>query len=267
MKNTIIDRTLQCSYYLGSGNAEKTYSTSWNHVQDAHLLFYYHEIWRCYVVWNASVIKSVKRDSKDANFNYGEDLYNRMKRGVPSDIECFDKVITYNGKHDHYEKVVLIPETKLIEFCNFYEDYIYPSTDELKIRKYLVTLPNEEDLMDRDEAEESYHKVLRERDRISRARRDPEFRNRVLTKYNYTCIVCGCKEEVILEAAHVMGVAEGGDDSTDNGMCLCRNHHRLYDAGLLDINLSRKKFSCNSDNEKKMSWYKEAETRGFMLHI
>lgn len=267
MKNTIIDRSLPCGYYLGFGTAEITYSVHWNHVHDAHLLFYYNENWKCYIVWNASIIKKANRGATTANFSYGDELYNRIKRGIPSDIECFDKKVSYKGKRDHYEKVVLVPEAKLIDFCSFYEDYIYPSAEDLKIRKYLMALPDKEEFIELNESDESYNKVLRERDRISRARRDPEFRNRVLAKYNYTCIVCGCKEETILEAAHVIGVAEGGDDSIDNGMCLCRNHHRLYDAGLLEINLSSKKFSCSSENEKKMSWYKEAEVNGFMLHI
>jgi len=262
----IIRRTLKCSYHLGSGQGVQ-YSTEWDNVRNVHLVFYYHEKWDCYVVWNASILRKLGRDAMKANFFYGTELEHRMKESIPLNIECFDKVISYKGKHDYYEKVVLVPEHKLIEFCSFYEDYIYPSVDDLKTRKYLVALPDEEDLIECAEAEKSYEKVLRERDRISRARRNPEFRKRVLAKYNYTCIVCGCKEETILEAAHVIGVAEGGDDSTENGICLCRNHHRLYDAGLLDINLSRKKFSCNSEHEKKMSWYKEAETDDFLLHI
>ena len=29
----------------------------------------------------------------------------------------------------------------------------------------------------------------------------------VLEKYNYTCLICGCREETILEAAHIIAVA------------------------------------------------------------
>lgn len=107
--------------------------------------------------------------------------------------------------------------------------------------------------------------VLRTRDRITRARRDPTFRKRVLGQTDAHCLICGTTERAILQAVHVQDVQYGGDDSTDNGICLCANHHLLYDRGLLDINWEEDTFSCSSSLEQRMSWYKEAGARGFKL--
>ena len=267
MKKIIIDRTLQCRYCLGYGSSDKSYSTTWGHVENSHLVFYYHKKWKCYIVWNASILKQADRNSESANFSYGEELICRIKQGIPPNIESFDKRILYQGKQDHYEKVVLVPENKIFDFCICYEDYIYPSPEDLKSRAYLFALPNDDNVVELNAKVDSYGKVIRERDRISRARRNPYFRDLILKKYNSTCIICGCQEEIILEAAHIKGVAEGGDDSAENGICLCRNHHRLFDAALLEIDLKNNKFYCSSESEKKMEWYKAAQKNKFTLHI
>ena len=59
----------------------------------------------------------------------------------------------------------------------------------------------------------------------------------------------------------------GGSDNVENGLCLCANHHLLFDAGLLEMNFETKTFICNSDSEKKMAWYVFADKNGRKLHI
>lgn len=258
VNDKIINRNLRCDYYIGEGDAEKQYSVLWNNIKNAHLLFYHHIVWHCYFVWNASVMLKTNRKSNSATFVFESEALSLLKSKSIKDIGVFDKKIFYNGTYSFFEKMVVIPEGRLFEFCENYEEYIYPSEEDLKYRKYLFALPNSQKIIELTSNQDNYAEVIRERDRVSRARRDPDFRDRVLKKYNYTCIVCGCKEPAILEAAHIKGVAEGGDDSTDNGMCLCRNHHKLYDAALLDVDFINKKFSCKSGTEKEMAWYKEA---------
>ena len=258
MMETIIKRTIKCAYHLGEGESQKQYSVSWRRLKDVHLVFYYQNKWECYVVWNASIMSNIGRKSDTANFIIDNDIVTLMEYQTDDCIKTLDKNVLYKKRFEFFEKVALVPKNKIFDFCHNYEDYIYPTEEDVRQRKYLFALPDSQEIIELEPSNNNYNEVIRERDRISRARRDPDFRDRVLKKYNYTCLVCGCKEPAILEAAHIKGVAEGGDDSTDNGMCLCRNHHKLYDAALLDVDFINKKFSCKSETEKEMAWYKEA---------
>lgn len=65
-----------------------------------------------------------------------------------------------------------------------------------------------------------------------RAERNSEFRERVLQREKF-CQVCGCGNQIILEAAHIIAVKDFGSDDERNGICLCRNHHKMFDAGQL----------------------------------
>lgn len=63
-----------------------------------------------------------------------------------------------------------------------------------------------------------------------------DFRARVLTAYEHKCAICSQQLD-LCEAAHIVPVAwPGSDDTTANGMSLCRNHHRAYDAMLISVN-------------------------------
>lgn len=45
---------------------------------------------------------------------------------------------------------------------------------------------------------------------------------------------CGISDLRMLEAAHILPDSEGGEASLDNGLLLCRNHHRALDVNLLE---------------------------------
>lgn len=66
-------------------------------------------------------------------------------------------------------------------------------------------------------------------------RKQGKFRREVLDAYNATCAVCGAHESAILIAAHIVPVAKGGVDEITNGICLCTNHERAFDKGLIKI--------------------------------
>ncbi|MZE81836.1 phosphorothioated DNA-binding restriction endonuclease [Streptomyces xinghaiensis] len=73
-----------------------------------------------------------------------------------------------------------------------------------------------------------------------RRQRDRRMRQLVLTAYEYRCAFCGYDGRigavpVGLEAAHVRWWAFGGPDETDNGLCLCSLHHKLFDKGVLGV--------------------------------
>ena len=87
--------------------------------------------------------------------------------------------------------------------------------------------------------------------------RDVDFRKRVLRSYGYQCAVCRCNEEKLLEAAHIKAVADGGTDETCNGICLCRNHHKMMDDGLVRIDFINRDLSHISNTVVDMPWYGE----------
>lgn len=59
------------------------------------------------------------------------------------------------------------------------------------------------------------------------------FRALLLRSYPAECAYCGLDVMEVLEAAHLVADADGGEASVENGRLLCPNHHRALDAGLL----------------------------------
>lgn len=75
--------------------------------------------------------------------------------------------------------------------------------------------------------------------------RDPEFRDRVLSAYEYRCAICGFNVRVgptvvALEAAHIKWHQAGGPDIQSNGLALCSLHHRLFDRGAFTLDNEHK---------------------------
>ncbi|QDU47382.1 hypothetical protein Mal52_59110 [Symmachiella dynata] len=77
---------------------------------------------------------------------------------------------------------------------------------------------------------------------ISKRRpRDPRFRDRILTAYEYRCAICGFdvrlgSQSIALEAAHIKWHQAGGPDMEMNGIALCALHHKVFDLGAFTIN-------------------------------
>lgn len=74
----------------------------------------------------------------------------------------------------------------------------------------------------------------------SKTKRDPAFRDNVLTAYEYRCAVCGFdvrigNQTLGLEAAHVKWHQAGGPDTVNNGLALCTLHHKALDYGAFTI--------------------------------
>jgi len=65
--------------------------------------------------------------------------------------------------------------------------------------------------------------------------RNKDFRNNVLSAYNNQCALCDINEESLLVAAHIYPAHLCDDDSVNNGICLCGNHDKAYEIGLICI--------------------------------
>ena len=73
-----------------------------------------------------------------------------------------------------------------------------------------------------------------------RLRRDPNFREAVLTAYERRCAVCDfdlrLRDGLLgLEAAHIQWHSHGGPDQVSNGLALCTFHHGAFDRGAIGL--------------------------------
>jgi len=73
-----------------------------------------------------------------------------------------------------------------------------------------------------------------------KAKRDPDFRNKILTVYRYQCAICGFNlrlgnNPVCLEAAHIKWHQAGGPAIEQNGIALCSMHHKMFDRGVFSL--------------------------------
>lgn len=98
---------------------------------------------------------------------------------------------------------------------------------------------------------------------ILRIIRDTETARRLKKLYDYQCQVCGIRLEgsagPYVEAAHIrpLGAPHNGSDSMDNLLCLCPNHHVLFDYGAFsiedDLSLIGIRGDLEIDNKHKIS--------------
>ncbi len=80
--------------------------------------------------------------------------------------------------------------------------------------------------------------------------RDPEFRQRVLSAYEYRCCICGYDlqvdgQPVGLEAAHIQAFYAYGPNNVQNGLSLCAVHHRAFDCGAFTIQDDGSTIKCS----------------------
>ncbi|MDR5755652.1 phosphorothioated DNA-binding restriction endonuclease [Caballeronia sp. LZ035] len=74
----------------------------------------------------------------------------------------------------------------------------------------------------------------------AKRRRDPAFREAVLTAYQYRCALCDLDLRIGnitigLEAAHIKWHQASGPDVVENGIALCCLHHKLFDIGAFTL--------------------------------
>jgi len=72
--------------------------------------------------------------------------------------------------------------------------------------------------------------------RVVKARQGQSaFRQELLVAQNSRCVVTGCRERDVIQAAHIRGVSDKGRHSVRNGLLLRADIHTLFDKGLLVI--------------------------------
>lgn len=87
----------------------------------------------------------------------------------------------------------------------------------------------------------SYSAASRREIRVSRIVRDTARSQRIKNLYGHRCQICGirleCPAGPYSEAAHIrpLGMPHNGPDTEDNILCLCPNHHVLFDNGAISV--------------------------------
>ncbi len=82
---------------------------------------------------------------------------------------------------------------------------------------------------------------------VLRAERDPLFKFNILKRFHGTCLVTEINVTEMLDAAHIIPVASGGTESSENGMLLSASAHRALDSGLWAINPSTLRIETKKD--------------------
>lgn len=239
----IVKRFIPSDYYsLGNSN-NFIYQTQYPFLSQK-MVISYNPYYKAFAVWDVMNSNFVG-DTK--TLSLGREGESFAKKTATEEL-----VYTIQTFYKRNERVLLVGEQALYEFCS---NYIY----------YLFGENFFDDIESGLEVDDTKKQFYREYVSYQKKKRDPKFRDRILKKFNNTCIVCGCKEMSVLQAAHIQSVEDGGDDSEVNGYCLCANHHLLFDSHKLAIDMGTKTFECRDTSEIDSLWYKEAKKRNFKL--
>jgi HNH endonuclease len=71
---------------------------------------------------------------------------------------------------------------------------------------------------------------------VIKAERDPKFKFHIMQRFDGTCVATGTDVFQVLDAAHIIPVANRGTESVENGLLLSASAHRSFDANLWGIN-------------------------------
>ena len=82
---------------------------------------------------------------------------------------------------------------------------------------------------------------------VLRAERDPLFKFNILKRFQGACLVTHINVTEMLDAAHIIPVASGGTESSENGILLSASAHRALDSGLWAINPSTLQIETKKD--------------------
>lgn len=220
-----------------------------------------------YIVWNAAIQNAIHQ-CKEMKLVMGKDaselLYRREHNSI---FQTFKEVKNYKRGGNYVELVLCIGKDAFVDFCKSYEMYMYPDAESIpKGKKCLYAVAGGE-IQEIQCGQIVNSEQTREREVISRLKRDSHFRREVIRLWGGRCIVCGENELTILEAAHIKSVKCGGTDNPQNGYCLCANHHRMFDAALIDIDIGKGCVICSDEVNRDSPWYVSAEQNDFKLYL
>ena len=225
---------------LGTGDPE--YNASTQDYKSADIAVYIHKSFRLAIVWNnvnrrktGRVVKSFSISKTWNEINLQDDQILAIYKKMGKDANA------------PFEKVLVLDVDTLFSISEELRYYV-------KLNPSDIEWPAEM----KNQNEQNYDIIedgLRERVSTCRWERDRKFRIAVLKNYDEKCAICRCKEKKLLQAAHIVAVADGGNDSSANGVCLCANHHIMFDKELIKIDFDKHKIDYINESVKSMPWY------------
>ena len=116
---------------------------------------------------------------------------------------------------------------------------IYPvwlADEEPQAQQFVVAVDKESLRLRQDRGIEDLDLVRSYAERVVKARlHQPLFRQRVLVAYQNRCSIWRLRHTRLLDAAHVLADADGGQPVVTNGIAMCKIHHAAYDADIFGI--------------------------------
>lgn len=195
--------------------------------------WHFRETYKCEI--NNLSLSSFK--PQDFDFNTYEAYYQKMRT---SDMKS----------SKHYEKVMVVGS-------NYYQHFVEHFPDIMKLNDKDCSWPSQLEFDIYDCNALSLRSSAREKYSTVQAKRDYSFANIVKSSYGHKCAICGCDIAEVLQAAHEKGyeVKNTSFDDPNHGICLCANHHLMYDRELLEIDLKNRKYRF-SPVTKQTKWLK-----------
>lgn len=191
------------------------------------------------VIWNLKLRRALKATATTLNISKTWEELGAKHIDIKTH---YKKVKTENNLC--FEKVLILSFDCLNEII-----------DDLPL--YLQFNPEDEDYPNNidDDVYDVSPEPLRKRFSTSQLERDRNFRKKVLEAYDNECAICRCGEIHILQAAHIKAVNSDGSDDPRNGICLCANHHLMYDNHLINIDFENLILTNVAESVRTMLWY------------
>lgn len=207
-----------------------------NLIPDYDIILGYSNKYNVYVAWNAYLHKG--RNSVSAQLKPRDDYHGiSHARGELKDNKS------------GMEKQVIIEPDFLIRFCKDWLFYMMPTEDDKNgfDIKFMWADREHPIATEIGEFEDTiFHSKKRTTYIHQTYERDSSFRKKVLENYDYRCAICHCTVEPILEAHHITYVSDNGSDNLENGICLCRNHHKMIHSKLITLNMQNNTYDIES---------------------
>lgn len=159
---------------------------------------------------------------------------NRINRKLSSKLQVSKRVAYGILDQDLFQLLVNDTTRPLIKMILL--DHYFPETKNNLLQEY--TLPSyisEIENIIVEEASSTYRRIERVEEGFVR---DWKFRAYIMQLYDSTCCISGFQVTPnfkIIEACHIKEHAQFGIDTVTNGIPLCVNLHRAFDAGLISL--------------------------------